>query len=464
MKTSECWMEKAELNDSIAEMVLPAQLDEKGKDMLVRHSDSAPLTAVAIRRGLQSGELSIEAVLAHFLHRIEEHEGAVQAWREFDPALARANALRQWQAHPRGLLGGVPLAVKDIIATRDYPTRYGSELYREGVRGGDADCVARLRAAGAAVFGKTVTTEFAYFSPGPTANPHDPRRTPGGSSSGSAAAVAAGMVPLALGSQTAGSLIRPAAYCGVFALKPGFGLHSLAGIKPMAPSLDTLGWLANNADDLELMRAALLGIAYEPLPRLDTGGLRLGVCRSHEWTQMEPAGAAAFEAAVSRIAAAAMVSERPLPDELADLSAAQKTVQAYEAARSFATDWEQGRALMSPSLRALIEAGQACAEVDYRAALNLGCCGAAAFEGIAEDVDALLVPAAPGEAPLGLAATGDPVFSRVWTLLGLPCVNVPGQRGPQGMPLGMQLVGRQGSERRLLAIARHLQPLLAELA
>lgn len=428
---------------------------------MARLYDPAPLTAVAIRRAISSGVMRAEAVIEHFLQRIAETDHAVHAWRAFDPEMARANAAAQRQACPDGLLAGVPVAVKDIISTREYPTRYGSEIYREGVRGGDADCVARVRGAGAVVFGKTVTTEFAYFAPGPTANPHDPRRTPGGSSSGSAAAVAAGMVPLAFGSQTAGSLIRPASYCGVFALKPGFGIHPLAGIKAMAPSLDTLGWLANDADDLELMRAALLGIPYHALDGVEPQALRLGLCRTHEWPQMEPAGAAAFEAAAGRIARCAAVSERALPDALAGLMAAQKTVQAYEAAREFADDWSAHAGLMSPSLRALIESGQACAEADYRAALALARRGGAAFQDMTRDVDALLVPAAPGEAPEGLAATGDPVFSRVWTLLGLPCVNVPGARGPNGMPIGMQLVGRVGSERRLLALAKALQPLLS---
>lgn len=424
------------------------------------HHDRAPLTAVEIRRALEAGTMRAEAVIEHFLQRIDAAEQAVHAWREFDPEIARANAAQQRSECPQGQLSGVPVGVKDIIATREYPTRYGSVIHRDGVRSGDADCVARARGAGAVVFGKTVTTEFAYFSPGPTANPHDVRRTPGGSSSGSAAAVAAGMVPLAFGSQTAGSLIRPAAYCGVFALKPGFGIHALAGVKTMAPSLDTLGWLANDADDLELMRAALRAVPYETLPGIAPSALRLGLCHTHEWPQMEPAGAAAFEAAAGRIARHATVSERALPDTLAGLVAAQKTVQAYEAARAFAGEWSSHGGLMSPSLRALIEAGQACAEADYRAALNLARCGAASFARVAEDVDALLVPAAPGEAPEGLAATGDPVFSRVWTLLGLPCVNVPGAHGPHGMPLGVQLVGRPGSERRLLTIAKCIHPLL----
>ncbi|MFJ1044912.1 amidase, partial [Bordetella bronchiseptica] len=391
------------------------------------------------------------------LAAIRAHEPVVRAWRELDVDAARAQARRLDTHAARGLLAGVPIAVKDIFLTEQFPTRYGSPIYEHGIAGTDADCVARARAAGALVLGKTVTTEFAYFTPGPTANPRDPSRTPGGSSSGSAAAVAAGMVPLAFGSQTAGSLIRPASYCGVFALKPTHGLHSLAGAKAMAPSLDTLGWLARDAGDLELMRCALAGEDYRPLPDARPAALRLGICLTHEWHAIEPDGAQAFaHAQVLCTAAGAQLAPLVLPDALQGLMQAQQTIMAYEAARSLAAEWRDARARLSPAMQALIEAGLGCDAQSYAQALALAARGRAHLEHAMRDLDAVIAPAAPGEAPPGLARTGDPIFSRVWTLLGLPCVNVPGLAGPHGMPIGVQLVGRPGDERRLLAVAAAL--------
>ncbi|WP_262342729.1 amidase, partial [Bordetella pertussis] len=376
---------------------------------------------------------------------------------QLDVDAARAQARRLDTHAARGLLAGVPIAVKDIFLTEQFPTRYGSPIYEHGIAGTDADCVARARAAGALVLGKTVTTEFAYFTPGPTANPRDPSRTPGDSSSGSAAAVAAGMVPLAFGSQTAGSLIRPASYCGVFALKPTHGLHSLAGAKAMAPSLDTLGWLARDAGDLELMRCALAGEDYRPLPDARPAALRLGICLTHEWHAIEPDGAQAFaHAQVLCTAAGAQLAPLVLPDALQGLMQAQQTIMAYEAARSLAAEWRDARARLSPAMQALIEAGLGCDAQSYAQALALAARGRAHLEHAMRDLDAVIAPAAPGEAPPGLARTGDPIFSRVWTLLGLPCVNVPGLAGPHGMPIGVQLIGRPGDERRLLAVAAAL--------
>ncbi|WP_055326839.1 amidase [Bordetella pertussis] len=391
------------------------------------------------------------------LAAIRAHEPVVRAWRELDVDAARAQARRLDTHAARGLLAGVPIAVKDIFLTEQFPTRYGSPIYEHGIAGTDADCVARARAAGALVLGKTVTTEFAYFTPGPTANPRDPSRTPGDSSSGSAAAVAAGMVPLAFGSQTAGSLIRPASYCGVFALKPTHGLHSLAGAKAMAPSLDTLGWLARDAGDLELMRCALAGEDYRPLPDARPAALRLGICLTHEWHAIEPDGAQAFaHAQVLCTAAGAQLAPLVLPDALQGLMQAQQTIMAYEAARSLAAEWRDARARLSPAMQALIEAGLGCDAQSYAQALALAARGRAHLEHAMRDLDAVIAPAAPGEAPPGLARTGDPIFSRVWTLLGLPCVNVPGLAGPHGMPIGVQLIGRPGDERRLLAVAAAL--------
>ena len=422
----------------------------------------AGMTAVALRQALSRGESSAEAVARAALERIAEREPQIHAWQHLDAdgALATARALDA-RGLP-GLLGGVPLGVKDIIATADLPTRYGSPIY-EGFRpAADAHCVAAARAAGAVVMGKTVTTEFAYFQPGPTANPRNPAHTPGGSSSGSAAAVADGMVPIAFGTQTAGSLIRPASYCGVFALKPGFGVASMEGIKPFSPSLDTLGWLARSAEDLELMRCAMGGTPFEPLQPPAPNRLNLGVCRTHEWPAADAGGVAAFEQAVKLAGAAgAGLRDIALPAAAAGLLSAQKTVMAYEAARQLDVEWRLYPQQLSAALHGLLQSGRDCSEADYRHALAQAGEGRRTVGALMQGLDALLVPAAPGEAPAGLAATGDPVFSRVWTLLGLPCVNVPGLHGPQGLPIGVQLVGHPQRERELLAVAASLHPILA---
>lgn len=414
--------------------------------------------AVALRDAVLQGRLSAEDVARETIERIEALEPRLRAWVAFDPALALAQARgvdRQRAAGaPPGPLAGVPLGVKDIFDTADWPTACGSPIYRGHRPARDARAVAQARAAGAVVMGKTVTTEFAYFTPGPTANPWDPAHTPGGSSSGSAAAVASGMVPLAFGSQTAGSLIRPASYCGVFALKPTHGAFSLEGVKPFAPSLDTLGWLARSAEDLELMRCALAAEPCLPLAVPPVSALRLGVWRTHEAPALDAGGQAAWEEGGARLrAAGASLQAVELPASLSGLLQAQRTVMAFEAARSLASEQAEHGELLSPPLRELLALGRSVQAPACDAARALAAQGRQEVAARMAGHDAWLVPAAPGEAPAGLDATGDPVFSRVWTLLGLPCVNVPGLHGPGGLPVGLQLVGRPGAERALLAVA-----------
>lgn len=423
------------------------------------------MSAVAMRQAIEAGTLSAEAATRAAIARIEEREPQIHAWQLVDAegAIAAARALDA-RGRP-GLLGGVPIGVKDIIATADLPTRYGSPIYDGHRPAADAACVALARAAGAVVMGKTVTTEFAYFTPGPTANPRNTAHTPGGSSSGSAAAVGDGMVPIAFGTQTAGSLIRPASFCGVFALKPTFGLLSMDGIKPFAPSLDTLGWLARSADDLELMRCAMSGARYEPLPRSGLAQLRIGVCRTHEWAEVDAGGAAAFEQAVQLAGkAGAVLRDIVLPATIAGLFDAQKLVMAYEAARQLDTEWRAHPGRVGAPLATLLQIGRDCSDAAYAQALDQAAVARGIVSELMTDVDALLVPAAPGEAPEGLAATGDPVFSRVWTLLGLPCAGVPGLLGPQGLPIGVQLVGHARRERDLLAAAGRLGHVLTGAA
>ncbi|AVQ85221.1 amidase (plasmid) [Variovorax sp. PDNC026] len=422
------------------------------------------MNATRIREQLAGRSTSARAVLEQSLDVVAAREPTVHAWKVLGDASARrwADALDEdLDRRDGGLLAGIPVAVKDLMDTADMPTGYGSAIYAGHQPARDAACVTRLRETGATILGKTVTTEFAYFAPGETTNPWDASRTPGGSSSGSAAAVASGMVPLALGSQTAGSLIRPASYCGVFALKPTHGVFDLRGVKGLSPSLDTLGWLARTADDLELMRCALLGDAYAPLDRLRASTCRIGFLRTHEWSNAQPDGRAAFDEAIRRLQAGGMqLIEKRLPDEQATLADDQKQVMAYEAVRELAFELQHHAAALSRPLRELLEKGQAVTEAEYLASQSRAATGRRVARELMADVDALLVPAAPGEAPQGLDATGDPVFSRVWTLLGVPCVNVPGLRGPHGMPIGVQLVGQQHQERALLALAASVHTVL----
>lgn len=424
------------------------------------------LDAVSLRSSLRDGRTSAEAVVRASIERIAEMEPRLRAWQTFDPAFALAQARqvdRRMKAGAEpGLLAGVPFAVKDTFDTADLPTGYGSALYHGHRPGSDADAVAIARRAGGVVLGKTVTTEFAYFTPGPTANPWDPGRTPGGSSSGSAAAVAAGMVPLAFGSQTAGSLIRPASYCGVFALKPTYGRFNLAGVKPLSPSMDTLGWLARSADDLELMRCALAAQPYVPLQRRDPRSLRVGICRTHEWPALDQGGVQVWNTALDRLAKVQVrLPSIEMPEYLSGLMDAQKDIMAWEAARSLEVPFREHGERLSKAIVDLIRRGTDISPARFEEAQALAATGRRQVAQLMSDCDVLLVPAAPGEAPEGLAATGDPVFSRVWTLLGFPCVNVPGMSGPHGMPVGLQLVGRRDRERDLLEVAASIHAVLA---
>ncbi|RAR54243.1 Asp-tRNA(Asn)/Glu-tRNA(Gln) amidotransferase A subunit family amidase [Paraburkholderia unamae] len=428
------------------------------------YHDAAPLTALAIRHGLVQGHLTHDDVLDRIDARIASCESHVKAWVAFDTSTARTD-LSKGNTSTTGdaLLAGVPIGVKDIFTTRDFPTHYGSPIYAHGVVADDAACVALARAAGALVIGKTVTTEFAYFQPGPSANPHDVRRTPGGSSSGSAAAVAAGMTPLAFGSQTAGSLIRPASYCGVFALKPTYDACSLNGAKAMSPSLDTLGWLARSADDLELLRAALTLERFDALPELENRALRIAILPGYEQEPIEAAAHDVLDSALVRLSRAGVsIISLDVPNDMHVLVDAQKTVQAYEAARSFKSEWRTKRDLLSAPFARLIGDGLATTGTAYDTARELAARSRNAFAALTREVDAVLTLAAPGEAPIGLEATGDPVLSRSWTLLGLPCVNVPGLHGPNGLPLGLQVIGKPKQERRLLAIAKRLNCLIEQ--
>jgi Asp-tRNA(Asn)/Glu-tRNA(Gln) amidotransferase A subunit family amidase len=389
-------------------------------------TDAWRLSATEAARQLAARELSSEALVASCLERIAAREPELRAWAWLDEEAALAQA-RSLDGEPaRGPLHGLPVGVKDVIDTADMPTAYGSPIYAGHRPERDADCVAWLREAGAVVLGKTVTTEFATYEPPPTVNPLDPARTPGGSSSGSAAAVAAGMVPLAYGTQTAGSVIRPASFCGVVGFKPAHGWCSTDGVKRLSERLDTLGVLARTVED-----AALLGGFSSP-----SGSGRVAFCRTPWWDRLE-------DGAVLESAAAALGAEEvELPAEFTGLAEAQETVMAFDIARNLEPEWLDHRDGLSAAMRDYIERGRSVTgeEAEAGAALRDRC--HTLLPGVFAGFDALLVPGALGEAPLRVEGhTGDPLLCRAWTFLGVPAISVPGLVGPAGMPMGVQLVG-----------------------
>jgi amidase len=400
---------------------------------------------------LRAGTLSSEDLVRACLERIAREDVALGAFEHLDPDAAVAAARAIDAARPRPPLAGLPVAVKDIVDTAGLPTECGSPVHRGRRPERDAACVARLRAAGAVVLGKTVTTEFAFYRPGKTRNPHDPARTPGGSSSGSAAAVAAGLVPAALGTQTAGSVIRPASFCGVVGLKPTFGLLPLDGVCPFAPSLDTLGVFVRDVVALAPLLEAL-GAPVATPPRRDPP--RIVLCRTEQWPLAEPSTRRIVEEAAAALArAGAAVREAEPGAPFAGLADAQRTVMAAEAARTFREIRARHGDLLSPVLTAFLREGDlVSAEREAAARAQARACRAE-LPALLGDADVLLTPSAIGEAPLGLEATGDPAFNRIWTLLGTPCLSLPVARGPAGLPVGVQLVARPGADGALLSAA-----------
>ena len=400
--------------------------------------------------------LSAEALARACLARIEERESAVGAWIHLDPDAVLAQARRLDAGPVRGPLQGLPIGVKDIIDTADMPTCYGSPAYAGHRPAMDAACVALARAAGALILGKTVTTEFAWRNPGKTANPRDPRFTPGGSSSGSAAAVADNMVPLAFGTQTAGSIVRPASYCGVVGYKPSYATLPRAGIKPLAEGLDTLGVMARSPGDAALLVGALS--ARDLLPAPPGRAPRIALCRTHEWPAAQPATAAALEHAAKCAArAGAQLKDLALPREFSGLLQAQIDIMGYEAYRSLASERVHHAARLSGKLKEQLDAAGKVDAARYDEARALAAACRAMLGEVFAGADAILAPSAPGEAPRSLAETGDPIFNRIWTLLGVPALNIPCSQGPNGLPVGVQVIGRLGDDVRAVAVAEWLQ-------
>jgi len=429
------------------------------------------LTATEAAQAVARGAVTAEALVRACLERIALREPTVHAFAALDPEHTIAQARAYDRGRHRGVLHGVPAAFKDIVDSADFPSEYNTPIWAGNRPRADAACIGMTKEAGGVVIGKTVTTEFANIHPGPTRNPHDPARTPGGSSQGSAAAVADGMVPLAIGTQTTGSTIRPASYCGIVGYKPTFGDFMRGGLKLTSDSLDTLAILARSVDDCALFRAALIGTSFADLRWADARPPRIGICRTRVWDQADAATRAMIEDCAARLAAAgAQVGEAPLPPEFDRLWDAHQAISSFEAVRNFAWERAHHRDKFSPAFRdGRIANGEACSYARYREAQDLAARCRWEIGAVWQRFDLLLTPAAPGEAPVGLGSTGSAVFNGIWTLLYCPCVTVPGWQGPAGMPIGPQFVAPRGEDVRLLTLAKWAQaklglPLAAPIA
>ncbi len=401
-------------------------------------------------------ELKAEDLVRACLERVAARNDDIHAFIHIDAvsALAQARAL---DAGPvRGPLHGLPLGVKDLFDTSDLPTGYGSAVYAQHRPVADAASVALCREAGAVLLGKTVTTEFAYFTPGATVNPHNPLHMPGGSSSGSAAAVADHMVPLALGTQTAGSIIRPAAFCGVVGYKPSLGRVMSAGVKSLSPTLDVIGGFGREVRDAALLGAVLTG-DLRLLDPAEHGTLRIGLFPSPSWPQADADTQKAWEHATRALAKNSdSCQDVPIPQNFGELIQLQKDVMAVEMARSLSFERLRHREALSPALRDLLDAGMAIPGATHAANLQRTADWRLRIDALFERHDVLLTPSTLGVAPEGLAATGDPLFCRSWSLLGLPAVHLPFSTGAKGLPVGLQLVGRLGEDHKLLAAAQRI--------
>jgi Asp-tRNA(Asn)/Glu-tRNA(Gln) amidotransferase A subunit family amidase len=439
----------------------------------MRDLSPAQLTAAEAARRIRDGVLSSEELVQACLEHIRAVEPTVQAWTYLDEehALAQARAAddQRRSGEPVGALNGIPVGLKDIIDTADMPTENGTPLHAGRTPSHDAAVVTMLRAAGAVILGKTVTTECAYFHPGKTRNPHNPEHTPGGSSSGSAAAVAASMVPLTLGSQTNGSTIRPAAYCGVYGFKPTHGLIPRSGVLQLSRTLDHVGLFARSIEDIALLAEEVVGYDEgdpdtRPRARVPFRTLSgeappieptLAFVKTPHWDRVDAEAKEAFGELVESLGD--RVEEVELFPSAADGWDWHKIIMEAEMASNFEREWSTGRDKLSEQLRSLIERGREVRAVDYQRALRgIAPAVAGLDELFMERYDAILTPAAPGVAPKGIGATGDPRFCTLWTLLGMPAVSLPLMQGAGGLPLGVQLVGRRNFDARLLRSARWL--------
>jgi len=454
----------------------------------------AQLNATAAAEAIRSGDLTSEELVQACLNRVDEVDQAVAAWAFLDPDHAldqarKADQVRQ-EGGAMGPLHGLPIGVKDNFDTFDMPTEYGTVLYAGHRPVSDAAAVSLLRAAGGVIMGKTVTTELAVYSPGKTHNPHDPERTPGGSSSGSAAAVASYMVPLAIGTQTNGSIIRPASYCGVYGFKPSHGLISRHRVLTQSRPLDHVGVFARSVEDIALIAEQLM--AYDendqdtrPRARPKLAEVvgqepplvpRLAFVKTPVWDQVEADTKNAFVELIEHVkemaaaqdedrlgqGAEEVIAEVELPEIFEKAHEWHRAVMEADLARNFAREYRTGKKQLSSALQHMIERGESVRAIDYNRAID----GRAALNNVLgaifDEYDAILTPAARGEAPVGLESTGSPLFCTIWTLCGTPAISLPLLRGMSGLPIGVQLVGAKGDDARLLRTARWLTRITSE--
>jgi len=448
--------------------------EQRGESQIISVPERqlSALSATAARKAMEAGEFTAEELTRACLDRIAEREDVVGAWASLDENLAldqaRALDAKKDAGEALGPLHGLPVGVKDIFDTADMPTECGSEYYAGRQPLEDSAVAALLRRAGAVIMGKTVTTEWALSAPGKTANPHDPKRTPGGSSSGSAASVADNMVPLSIGTQTGGSMIRPASFCGVFGYKPTFGSIPRCGISMLARRLDTIGVYGREVEDLALLADALM--AHDPgdwdmrsspgqelvaaLEEKPADPPRLAFVRTPAWEEAEDDMAKALEEYIAGLGD--VVREVELEGVFADIVSTHRTVIHANVAANLGEVAEKAPDKMRKETMERVDAGNAIASADYIRALGRAEAQAQALDRLFDHYDALLAPSATGQAPVGLGFTGNHVFNGMWTLLGVPSVSEPLLKGADGMPIGVQVIGRRGEDAKALKTARWL--------
>ncbi|CAM5220946.1 Aspartyl-tRNA(Asn)/glutamyl-tRNA(Gln) amidotransferase subunit A OS=Castellaniella defragrans OX=75697 GN=HNR28_003073 PE=3 SV=1 [Castellaniella defragrans] len=421
------------------------------------------LSATEAASAIKAGQLSIEELTRSCLARIEEREPIVRAWLHLDPELAIRHARDLDNQQMDTPVYGLPVGIKDVMDTLDMPTTHNSPIYRNAWVGRDAACVAVMRHSGAVILGKTDTVEFAAGGRlAQTTNPHNPAHTPGGSSSGSAAAVADGMVPIALGTQTAGSIIRPASFTGTYGMKPTHGVVSREGVRMSSPSLDTVGWFGRSADDLCLVARAFRLMEASQTTRPKLAELKIGLCRTALWQQAEPAAQTTLEKVAHCLeAAGARVFELECPNEFTELTNAQLLIEHSEGRASFLPEYLGAYTLLAPDLRERVDNQAHLASSGLVESYRLAERCRLQFDILFGDsMDAILTLACGGEAPRGLNTTGDPLFNRAWSLLHAPCICLPASYGPRGLPIGVQLVGARFFDHKLLSIARLIDPIV----
>ena len=424
--------------------------------------DAYRLTALEAAAAIGGGHLDPVDLVQSCLDRALSCEADVQAWQYLATDEASMEARLRRAGTATGPLWSIPFGVKDIIDVAGLPTGFGTPIYHGHVSHRSAGCVALLEEAGAVCLGKTVTTELAHFHPGKTRNPHRLSCTPGGSSSGSAAAVASGSVPVALGTQTTGSVLRPAAFCGVFGFKPSFGDVSRSGVMECVSSFDTLGWFARCVGDLEMVRSGLLRMPVQLLDTVDVARLRCGLFRGPDWNRADTVTQqSTLKAAETLAGAGASVQDVDPPAGFADLALHHRTIAGFEFARAITWErTERGTKLTPGLLEGRCGDGLQTSYADYAAAQAALLSARATFADLIAGYDVLITPVAPGPAPDGLAATGDPVFNTAWTALHVPAVSVPAFSDDAGMPIGVQLVGAFRQDARLLAAAQCIAQVL----